>query len=229
VTSAGNSQSTVVGTAYPTALAVQVADGYQNPIQAGGINVTFTIVPTGTVSGSFAGGKSKVTVPTSSLGIATASKLTANTHAGSFTVTATAAGLTRAVFALTSTAAGAGKITLMKVPDVKVSPGKRQTAGPASDLPTALQAVVRDRFGNVVGGVAVTFTVTPNTVTGALATFGGELSATATTDGQGLAVAPALKTNARRGRLIVTATIAGLAEKAIIKVTASELAALSSP
>jgi hypothetical protein len=101
----GNNQSTVIGEAFDTALAVQITDHYHNPSQAGGIKVTFTIVPSGKVSGSFAGGKSKVTVTSNIDGIAAAPMLTANMHAGSFTVTATAPGLTEAVFTLTSTAA----------------------------------------------------------------------------------------------------------------------------
>jgi hypothetical protein len=219
VASAGNSQSTVVGKAYQTALVAQVADQDHNSLQAGGVKVTFTIVPSGRVSGSFAGGKSSVTVTTNAQGIATAPALMANTHAGSFTVTATAAGLTKTIFTLTSTSAGAARIALMKMPGANASSGKQQTATP-------LEAVVTDRYGNVVSGVEVTFTIAPNAATGASATFDSGLTATVTTDSRGHATAPALKTNGRHGRFKVTASSAGLAETATALLTGDEVVAL---
>jgi hypothetical protein len=82
------------------------------------------------------------------------------------------------------------------------------SAGSAQDAPvnttfaTALTAVVRDAFGNPVAGVPVTFAA-PGT--GASGTFAA--SATVTTDGNGVATAPAFTANTTAGSFVVTASV----------------------
>jgi hypothetical protein len=100
---AGTPQSTVIGTAFPTALKATVADSFSNPVA--GVIVTFT-APGSLASGLF-GTLGSATATTSSAGVATAPAFVANTTVGSYTVTATTAGLANpANFSLTNTAAG---------------------------------------------------------------------------------------------------------------------------
>jgi streptogramin lyase len=95
---AGNGQSTPVSHAFATALEVRVKDAAGNGV--GGVAVTFTVTPgTNGASGTFA---SSAPVITTAGGYATASTLTANSVAGSFTVSATSSGL-GATFHLTIT------------------------------------------------------------------------------------------------------------------------------
>ncbi len=91
----GNGQSTLINTAFATALSVSVADSYGNA--ATGASVTFS-APASGASGSF-GGPATVTADAS--GIATAPALTANSLAGSYTVAASS-GSVSASFSLTN-------------------------------------------------------------------------------------------------------------------------------
>ena len=81
---AGNSQSAPEGEAFSTALQVYVTDAAGKAVQ--GAAVTFTAVPG--PKGSSGTFQSTQAVVTSSTGYATATKLTANSIAGTFTVTA---------------------------------------------------------------------------------------------------------------------------------------------
>jgi DNA-binding beta-propeller fold protein YncE len=95
---AGNNQSAAPGAAFPTALEVTVTD--TNGLAVQGASVTFTVTPGSTgASGTFA---SSVPIITNQNGQATASVLTANLIAGSFTVTASVSGASAGVFTLTN-------------------------------------------------------------------------------------------------------------------------------
>jgi hypothetical protein len=96
--SAGTPQSATVNTTFFTALQATVQDTYGNPIS--GASVAFTAPGSG-ASGTFASGS---TVTANAYGVATAPAFTANTTAGSYTVTA-ASGTGSANFSLTNTAA----------------------------------------------------------------------------------------------------------------------------
>jgi len=97
---AGNNQSTKVSTAFATRLKALVKDAYGNPVS--GASVTFTAPASGT-SGTFA---SSSTVTSDGTGVAEAPVLTANATAGSYTVSASTAGVgTPASFNLTNTVA----------------------------------------------------------------------------------------------------------------------------
>jgi hypothetical protein len=99
----GTPQTAPVGTAYANPLQAAVTDMFGNPVS--GALVTFTVHATAGAGGVFAG---SATVTTDSNGIATAPSLTANDTAGSFTVTATTAGVSKpATFHLTNTTVGA--------------------------------------------------------------------------------------------------------------------------
>lgn len=98
--SAGGTQTATTGTAFATALAATVTDSSGNPVS--GASVSFT-APSSGASGTFANGTATETDTTNSSGVATASTFTANSTAGSYTVTATVSGVsTPASFSLTN-------------------------------------------------------------------------------------------------------------------------------
>ena len=96
---AGTPQSATVNTPFGAAMQATVRDAGNNPVS--GVTVTFTAPATG-ASAAF-GGSATATAVTNSNGIATAPALTANSQAGSYTVSASAAGVgTAASFRLTN-------------------------------------------------------------------------------------------------------------------------------
>jgi len=100
---AGTPQSTVVNTAFGTALQATALDASNNPLS--GVTVTFA-APSSGAAASF-GGSATATVTTNSSGIATAPALTANGQVGNYTVNATMAGVSNpAVFSLSNTIGG---------------------------------------------------------------------------------------------------------------------------
>ncbi len=104
----GTPQSVAIDTAF-AALVATVKDSGGNALS--GITVTFT-APASGASGTFAGGLTTVTATTAANGQATAPTFTANGTTGSYTVTASAPGVsTPASFSLTNTPAGEPQIT----------------------------------------------------------------------------------------------------------------------
>jgi hypothetical protein len=93
LTVAQDTEPVHIGTAFPINLKVQLVDQFDNPVLVSGIKVTFTIIFSGKVGGSFPKGATTVTVTTNKRGSATAPRLTANLHAGGFSVTASTAGV----------------------------------------------------------------------------------------------------------------------------------------
>jgi len=108
---AGTPQSATVLTNFGAALQVMVKDAGNNLL--GGVNVTFTAPASG--PGASFGGSAATTAATNGAGVATAPALTANNAIGSYTVTATIAGLSASAgFTLTNTAplgSGGGALT----------------------------------------------------------------------------------------------------------------------
>jgi hypothetical protein len=104
---AGTPQSATIGTAFATALKASVKDASNNPMS--GVTVTFT-APAG-ASATF-GGTAVATEVTSASGVATAPALLANSQAGSYTVTASAAGAWNAAsFSLTNLGVSRGALS----------------------------------------------------------------------------------------------------------------------
>src|SRR5262249_32661068 len=101
----GTPQSTAINTAFATALQATVRDASNNPVS--GVTVTFTAPGSG-ASANFSGSLT-ATATTNSSGVATASALTANGTAGSYTVTGSASGVpTPANYNLTNTGGTSG-------------------------------------------------------------------------------------------------------------------------
>ncbi len=196
VTPVVNTLSATVGKSY-TALQALVTDAHGNPVS--GVKVTFT-APTGThvATGTF-NGKTSFTATTGANGVASA-PLTANTIAGTFTVTAAVNGVnTPASFSLTNEAGAPVKMAV-------VSGNKQSVAGNAAFA--ALEVQVTDSFGNLLNNVQVTFTVQASKTSGAGGTFSGTGTAKVNT-ANGLATAPQLTANAKPGKFTVMASVAG--------------------
>ncbi len=197
----GTPQSATVNTAFATALQATVKDGSGNPLS--GVSVTFA-APASGASATFG---ASATVTTNASGVATAPALTGNGQAGGYTVTASVAGVTTpASFSLTNLAAGPASVT--------ATGGTPQSATVNTAFTAALQAVVKDGSGNLLGGVSVTFAAPAS---GASAAFGG--SATVTTNTSGVATAPSLTANGQAGSYTVTASVAGVTTPASFSLT----------
>jgi hypothetical protein len=191
---AGTPQTATVKTAFATNLAVTVEDAFGNLVA--GATVTFT-APASGAGGTFAGGVNTAT--TNAQGVATAPVFTANTTAGSYTVTAKVGTVTTTPgFALTNQAGAAASI--------KVASGTPQTATVNTAFAQQLAATVADAFGNPVAGATVTFNAPAS---GASGTFAGGVN-TAETSSQGVATAPVFTANGTVGSYTVKAKIGTL-------------------
>jgi uncharacterized repeat protein (TIGR01451 family) len=200
----GDNQNAPVGTAFASALQATVTDQYGNLVS--GASVTFT-APASGASGTFSNGDTTITVTTDASGLAGAT-LTANTTAGSYSVTATVGGVaTPASFSLTNTLVPAA---------IKAKSGTPQKATVGVAFAKPLRAKVTDANGNPVVGVSVTFTAPAS---GAGGTFSnGDTTITVTTDASGLAGAT-LTANTTAGSYSVTATVGGVATPASFSLT----------
>jgi Bacterial Ig-like domain (group 3) len=202
VATAGTPQTAVVGTAFGTAMQVTVDDQFGNPV--GGVIVTFT-APTGGAGGGF-GSSRTTTATTNSLGVARAPTFTANTSAGTYTVSATVPNTaSTATFSLTNTAGTATGIT--------ATAGSDQSTLVGTTFGKAMKAAVVDRYGNPVAGVIVTFAA-PDYVgpsIGPSGGFSGAYTTTATTNSLGVATAPDFTANNYAGTYGVNATIPSIA------------------
>jgi len=185
----GNTQTTLVTTAFGTALQATVKDASNNPVA--GIVVTF-VVPSSGASATL----SSLTATTNASGVASVTA-TANATPGAYSVTATAAGIATPVsFGLTNT---------VGVPSsISASGGVTQSTPVTTAFGTALQVTVRDGSNNPVPGVVVTF-VAPSS--GATSTLS---AGTATTNASGVASVTATA-NGTAGTYLVSATVAGVA------------------
>ncbi len=202
----GTPQSTAVHTAFASALSATVKDSNNNPIS--GVTVTFT-APTSGASGTFSGGSTTTTASTNASGVASVS-FTANTIAGSYSVTASAPGVASpASFALTNTAGSASSIT--------VSSGSGQSAHLNSAFTAPLVATVKDAFGNVVNGAAVTFTAPSSGASGTFA--GGSATYTVNTNASGIATSTTFTANGTPGSYAVTASVPGASTTAAFSLT----------
>ncbi len=193
---AGGSQSAVVNAAFGTTLQAKVLDGSSNPVS--GVTVTFT-APTG-AAGALFGGSATVAVVTNGSGIAISPVPVANTVAGAYTVTASAAGVaTPANFSLTNTAGAPASLV--------ATSGTPQSTPVNTAFAAALQVTVRDGFGNRVSGATVTFTAPGS---GASALFSGSATTAVATNASGIAISPVPVANSTVGSYNVSASAPGL-------------------
>ena len=106
VASGGSGQSVVVNTAFAAVFQATVVDVDNNPVP--NVTVTFTAPGSG-VSGTFAGNVRTYTAASNAAGVVTTPVFTANTIAGSYSVTATS-GMLSASFSLSNVAGAAASI-----------------------------------------------------------------------------------------------------------------------
>jgi hypothetical protein len=155
-------------------------------------------------------GSNTVIVGADASGAVAAPPFTANTAAGSYTVTASSQ-YGSVSFSLTNTAAG--------IPArIVATPLKIRSASIMSRYPQPLQVRVLDSGGNPVAGTTVMFTLGSGalsacgttTSSSAGATFtGAGTQATATTGATGVASSPLLTANSTAGSFTATAAVSG--------------------
>ncbi len=198
---AGTPQSTVIKTAFPTALQAVVKDANGN--LAPNVAVTFA-APVSGASGTFTG---SATVNTNASGVATAPGFTANLTAGSYSVTASVSGVaTPAAYSLTNNIGAPASISAVG--------GNSQTVLTGATFPLPLSAIVRDIGGNPVPNVQVTFSLPGAGASGTFQVVGTPLTAVATTNASGIAVSPSVGANSIAGAFAATASTAGVAVSA---------------
>ena len=183
----GTPQTTDTNAAFNLPLLVSAVNNVGNPVP--GVTVTFA------ATGTSANATLSATTVTTDINGQASITATANGTAGSYTVTATTSGVPSVSFALTND--GTQYVT--------VQSGGGQSTAVGSAYANPLVALVTDRSGNPVSGAVVTFTAPTS---GALATFGGASSVTATTNGAGLATAAAPTAGSAAGSFNINATTA---------------------
>lgn len=144
----GNYQSGVIGTALPVAFAVMVTDAGGNPIQSVNVNFAITSAPYGATGQSL----SVTNAATGGNGLAS-TILTLGNKAGTYSVTATAAGLTGSPVTFTATATAGAQAT------IALTSGNHQSGAINSTFFYPFVVTVRDSGGNPVGGVSVAFAI----------------------------------------------------------------------
>ncbi len=151
VSTGGTPQSTPVGFAFNTKLEATVRDANQNPVQ--GVIVTFA----GPTDTSAPGGLPTTPQATTDVNGKATTQFAANTHAGSYNVTASISGAT-ANFALTNLAGTVAK--------VNISGNSNLSAVVNTDFSSPLVFQAQDSYGNPVPGVQLTFAAPANGPTG---------------------------------------------------------------
>jgi len=207
----GTPQSATVTRVYGQALQAEVLDIYNNPVSR--VKVQFHWDRAGSSAGGTFAGSTTTTVTTDSNGVAKAPAFTANSVAGSFTVTASVTGVSSpGSFRLTNLAGPAAKVVAV----IGTTP---QTTRTNSAFAVDLGVVVTDSDGNYKAGLLVNFTIRANAKSGAGAAFSGSTTATATTNADGVVTAPQLTANAKKGTFTVIASIAGLTQTSMFTLT----------
>ena len=196
----GSGQSTKVGSSFSSALQIRVTDSYGNP--SSGVSVSFASPGSG-ANATFSGGTHSASATTNAGGYATSPLLTANTVPGSYNVTASANGVGQAAsFNLTNQVGSAASISVVS--------GSGQSANVGTTFTSALQASVKDAYGNPISGVSVTFAAPGGGASGTFAP-NSTSSVSAITNGNGVASTTNFTANMVAGtyNLIATLTSGG--------------------
>ncbi len=183
----GTPQAATVSQPFPVPLKARVTDTSGNTIS--GVPVVFAVAGASGPGGTFAG---PATVPTDTLGIATAPPLTANGTAGSFVVTATAAGVASpAVFTLINLPSQSAEVianpsTLTFASEINQPAPSAQTVQISADSTVTWQAASSDTWltalpASGAGNGQITVTVNPAGLSAG--TYTGTISITDSTGG----------------------------------------------
>ena len=193
----GSPQTVAISTQFASALQVIVRDAGNNPVS--GVTVNFGVPNSG--ASAVLSSNSAIT---NGSGLASVTA-TANTTAGSYSVTAAVSGVTGvAAFTLTNTAGPPASIV--------ATAGTPQAALAGTLFATVLQAAVRDAGNNPVSGVVVSFTAPSSGASAALA-------GAAVTDALGLVSVTATANAMGGGPYNVVATAGGVASAANFQLT----------
>jgi hypothetical protein len=222
---AGTPQTAIVGTAFASSLQVALANSDGCPVtSAAGVAVTFS-APAGGASGVFSSSDSNtVIVGADSSGAVAAPPFTANTAAGSYTVTA-GSQYGSISFSLTNAAAGIWCSTLGRRAPVSAGEpvklaagvGSTQSAPAGARFPIRLAVTATDAEGNPVAGALVRFSAPRAGASGRFTVRArgphgrGHVvhpyTVAVETNACGIAVAPPFTADDRQGGYVVTATV----------------------
>jgi uncharacterized repeat protein (TIGR01451 family) len=183
-------QATQVGDLFTAPLAIVITDAFGNPVP--GVPVTYTAPTVTTNATSLLGAIGAVS---DNNGIVTSLAL-ANSHIGTYTVTAEVSDLTELSFSLTNLAGAPNAL-------VAISGGGQHALATAGFTAPVVMRVV-DAFGNPLAGVTVTLSVPTTGASGALTTT------TATSDEDGLISTMVTANGAPGSFSVVGAIVAGL-------------------
>ena len=183
---AGNAQTDTIGAKLPVALSVLVTDNFGNAVSGATVNWAGTGGATVSPASSI----------TNAAGIAT-DTLTLGSATGAQGATATSGGLTGSPVSFTATA------THGIATQIAINGGNGQTTTAGTAVAIAPSAIVKDRAGNAVNGVNVTFAVTGG---------GGTVNPTTpiATNGSGVAQVTSWTLGSTAGPNTLSATAAGL-------------------
>ena len=195
VASSGGGQSATINTAFASPLVAIATDTGGNPVQ--GAIVTFTAPAASGASVTFSGGVN--TAVTDASGKATVS-VTANSHAGAYSIVASSGPAKTASFALTNTVGPPA--------NVSITAGSGQSAPVNTAFASPLVVTVTDAGGNPLANTTVTFT--PPAATGPSLTFAGGIN-TAVTNSSGVATSAAITANSHAGPAYTVTAAAGSA------------------
>jgi len=204
---AGANQVAAVNTTFATPLQASITAG---GVPVAGLPVLFSVVPSPSGAGAtFAGNRASVTIYTDASGRAVAPTLLANGTVGAFSVTANAGLASSTSFGLTNVTGAPANVLAVG--------GTPQHGRVFALFATALQARVVDANNLPVKDVTVTFTAPSVGASGAF--DGGNATATALTDANGIASAPGFTANGVGGIYAVTAAVTGVGAPALFIMT----------
>ena len=198
----GDGQSAQVNTQLSSAFVVRVLD--QDGAALSGVSVSFSVSPSGTLSAS--------TASTGTDGQASTT-LTLGSTAGTYTVTARVSGIATTVsFTATATAAPPPAPAAKVATTLEKRSGDGQSAQVSTQLSSAFVVRVLDQEGVALGGVSVSFSVSPSGIlsaSSATTNTQGEASTTLTlgsTAGTYTVTASTTKTDGAKLEVSFTAT-----------------------
>ena len=209
----GASQNVTVNTLFGSSLVATVDDQYGNPVP--GVSVTFT-APSSGAGGLFSNSTATISGTTNTSG-QVSEAFTANTVAGSYSVTASTSGAnTPASFSLTNAASTAASIA--------ATSGSGQSVTVTSALTSSLTATVDDQYGNPVSGVSVTFTAPSSGAGGLFSNSSNTIIGTTDSNGQ---ISEAFTANMSAGSYSISAAANGVKTPATFSLTNAAGAAAS--
>jgi adhesin/invasin len=204
---------TVAGKPVAPAVTIQIVDVFGNPVAQSGVSINLLLSAATVVSRTVTGG----TAQTDSSGLATFPSLSV-TQAGNYQLLALATGFESAL-------SGSFQVTGGPPSNVAVAAGTPQSTTVRTVFAQPLVALVTDAAGNPLAGTAVTFTAPASGPSG---TFpGNTITATAITDANGMATAPAFTANTAIGTFQIAAAAAGVGRAAMIPLANLQPAALT--